>query len=184
MAGWVRLAVQCVSAEFSYWSTCLCFNIFAFSGEAQQNQVGVGEGFQQRCFQRLGLTFNVPWECLRNETNSHLSFARHHFNTIGGGEDHTVRAWIASIKTRTSQPGDNLRHVLHRFNAWDGATSSVVEQGFSKVSKCHGSLRHLSAGTLIFRSQSSLGCQRVFTRMGRGRPSGSGALGAMLGQRP
>eukprot|EP00973_Karenia_brevis_P091270 12406719-Karenia_brevis.AAC.1 len=101
-------------------------------------QVGFDNNFQQQCFERLGLAFQVPWQQLRHEFKLHELCARHCHQKKNSD---ACSAWVdAVVSTQFShkpagprREGQTLLKVLHRLQAWNGASSSIVEQGFSKI---------------------------------------------------
>ena len=143
MAGWVRLSIECIDLEFPHWKTFLSFGIFDLSSSS--GKVGFHDEFQEECFHRLGLAFEVNSENLKSQFNAYAPFARHHFKSKGGksGFTKSIDAWSAAVCSvkRRSHDSACLLQILHHFQAWDAATTSVVEQAFSSIAQCHSKTR-------------------------------------------
>ena len=142
MACYVRLATQCVDVEFPGWRCILAFTVFDVSGDGQKS-TGSSCDFAQECWQRLGVTFGVPSNRLEEEANALTPMVRHQF-ALAGGKGTWAQAWAVSTQSmRAKKPRQVqcLFPVVTRLQAWDGVSTSVVEQGFSQITRVLGHWR-------------------------------------------
>ena len=142
MACYVRLATQCVISEFPGWRCLLAFSVFNVSHETRTS-TGFSGDFVQECWMRLGQTFRVPCKQLEEEAKRLTPMARHQFE-LAKGSITWAAAWAAAIRDfmgSTRQPLTCLPQVVSRLQAWDGVTSSIVEQGFSVITRILGHWR-------------------------------------------
>lgn len=140
MACYVRLATQCVNAEFPGWRCLLAFSVFNVSGKTS---TGFSGEFVQECWQRLGETFRVPSKQLEEEAKRLTPMARHHFE-MAKGDFTWAQAWAAATRDfleSRREPLECLPQVVTRLQAWDGVSTSVVEQGFSVIHRILGHWR-------------------------------------------
>lgn len=142
MCNWVRLAITCIEFEFPQWHTLYCFAIFDES--ANRGQHGLADDFEEAAFARLAMAISVSTEELKAEYMGHVAFATASY--LENESRGVVAAWVDAIRrpNGASAPklrlpkGNALRTVLHAFQAWDGMTSSGVEQSFSKHARVIG----------------------------------------------
>ena len=142
MACYVRLATQCVNAEFPGWRCLLAFSVFNVSGKTQTS-TGFSSDFVQECWQRLGKTFRVPSKQLEEEAKRMTPMARHQFE-LAKGDKTWAQAWAAATRDfldSRREPLECVPQVVTRLQAWDGVSTSVVEQGFSVIHRIHGHWR-------------------------------------------
>ncbi len=142
MACWVKLAIQCINLEFPAWLPLHSFCVFDLSGRT----VGMGTNtdFHQTCFARLAKMFAVDAAQLQSEYLRCGSYAMSQFRMAGGGK--SCPSWVAAV----TKPGAGLRlgtsalmKILHVFQAWDGMTTSGIEQTFSRVKRVVGPHKEL-----------------------------------------
>ena len=150
MASWVRLAALCVDVEFPGWKCMMAFTVFDGTCDGRKS-TGFPADFAQDCWQRLGATFEVDPKQLEEEANAMVPHARHEFamanagSSMGSSDQERIlsassytwaEAWASATQTvleRAPNRVQSLLPVVSRLQAWDGISSSVVEQGFSRT---------------------------------------------------
>ncbi len=97
MAGWVRLSIQCMDYEYPAWHLLLSFSAFDLASRIRQRSThGLGEGFADKCFQRLAAAFDGDVAELRAQHADHVAFATAHFTKHE--KDGFAAVWTASVK--------------------------------------------------------------------------------------
>ena len=134
---YTRLAIKTLQAEFPAFSLLACFRMFnvgpATRAQAAEDARQLTDG-AERLSQVLG--FGVA--AFVDEYQLHEPIARHEARQ---GRLSNVDAWSRAVhrtatrqrQVRQNYPSGVLRVVLARYAAWTGATTSGVEQFFSKM---------------------------------------------------
>ena len=144
MAGWARLSIQSVNAEYPSWHLLLSFQCFRIVARERQitGDHGFGNRFNDECFQRLAAAFGGTTAAMSKAHGDHFTYARAHF--IKNPSEGWAQACIAALSRPSGVrlPLDNgFRSSVHSLQAWDGFTTSPLERGFSALSNVVGKHR-------------------------------------------
>ena len=135
------MALNTCHAEFPEFELGASWSIFDLS--ATDNTLRMGREdrqshaeFKQKCLCRLAKVFKLNQTKLVTEYEDYLPFARETFKRGAMG---CCEAWAhawkllqAKRESRERHPGEELGKLLMNYGAFDGATTSGVEQLFSK----------------------------------------------------
>ncbi len=135
MACWVRLAIQRVEFEFPRWLPVHSFCVFDLSCRAH----GRIENHDNEYFKRLGQLLKLDPVQLRDEFKQCHHYASVHFEE--SGRRGSSASWAAALRKRGVATHKCLAKAVRILQAWDGMTTSGVEQTFSKAEKMLGSRR-------------------------------------------
>ncbi len=133
MQCWVWLATSTIRTEFPKWDITQCLTVFNLDvGDAQ------GESGRNRDMHvdRLAQILRLPPECLRAELDDVLPVA---FQVKSNGKGMSnMEAWRSAVNRLTDRGTaygslHTLRQTLIRACAWQGCSTSGVEQTFSRV---------------------------------------------------
>jgi hypothetical protein len=147
LAAWVRLTSATVRAEFPDWDVISAFNAFSLKVDPDSPKANA---FIAKCLERLAKTFNVDSRALMLQFTDFRKFALVKHKTGLNNFD----SWKASVlqlspQARSHHERGALFHVLARYGAFIGASTSCVERTFSAVQHTAGLLRgSLSPGAL------------------------------------
>ena len=137
MQSFVALAVQTLRAEFPCFELLSSFGIF---NVAPSQKTVCNQSDERTCtsIQRLAQVFSCDSEALMSEFLDHQPIARH---AATQGHDN-FNAWkFAVLKTRSrassrsNHPSDALHVILVCYGAFNGCTTSGVEQMFSQIAQ-------------------------------------------------
>ena len=137
MQCWTRLAVSVVRAEFPSWELLYAFGLRDVSGRAarQGSTDAEQQDFRQSSLARLATVFGVDLNTLTAEFEDHEPIAQSLYKQA---RISCWEAWADAVKrtqlhasSRARHPAVALKEVLLRYGAYNGATSSGVEQCFT-----------------------------------------------------
>lgn len=154
MSTWVALCGSVVLAEFPREDLMASFSVFDLSTKARQVEDGDPEHLAWRdlAFKKIAAALHVDRAALQSEFEDHAGLVSQLLRTTGGT---TFEAWRAAVKRTQSRaslrrvhPATALWPVLLRLGAWNGATTSGVEQTFSVQHRAFMPCRdHMSLAT-------------------------------------
>ncbi len=132
MRVWVWLAVTTMKAELPHWEVTLAFTIFQLDRHAPSGAVDATA--LPEYFARLGRVFGVPERDLRDEWALVLPVAVE-MRRSGTGVSN-VDAWrhaLTELPRRAKNECPSLSRVMQSYVAYQGCTTSGVEQNFSNI---------------------------------------------------
>ena len=131
MRVWVHLAKQVLAAEFPEFDLINSFSVFGLREDAPPSYVDVR-------LRRLAKTFRVPG--FPTEFRTHWHDARRAHQQAGLRKP-CAQPWFAALAANPAQlPADALRTILLRYACF-AASTSKVEQSFSKIANALGAVR-------------------------------------------
>ncbi len=133
MACWTRLAIQRAAFEFPQWLPMHGFCMFdlGIKPDVLKEDHHVDE-----CIDRLGQLLQLDRGHFQEEFKRCQHYAFVHFQEKGGRGRNSA-SWAAGLQKR------GVSNSVHILQAWDGMTTSGVEQTFSKAQHAVGSRREL-----------------------------------------
>ena len=135
----VHLAVETLKAEFPAYEILSAFTMFNLTVNAQERFNTSDHALsRETAATRLCNVFGVPLQCFLDEFSDHLPIALRAHITDKLQPFHAWKLAVQKTQNRKSvserHPASNLKSILMRFGAFNGFTTSGVEQLFSKVS--------------------------------------------------
>ena len=131
---YTRLAVETLEAEFPSFELLACFHILNVAPN-----VDVRSEFQEfsSALGRLAQVLELDEEELAEELQVHEAIARHEASqgrsTFDAWKQAVLRTSACQRSVREHFPCNNLWKLLTRYGAWSGASTSGIEQLFSRV---------------------------------------------------
>ena len=133
----VRLAAETVKAEYPSYALISAFQVFSLTAAGAQSELDEERGVEA-ALTRLAQALGLDSQGLIEQFLDHQPIAMHEAQAT---RCTALAAWMAAVQrtsaaqasTRRRHPSDLLRAVLIRHSAWNGATTSGVEQLFSKA---------------------------------------------------
>ena len=131
---YTRLAVETLEAEFPSFELLACFHILNVAPN-----VDVRSEFQEfsSALGRLAQVVELDEEELAEELQVHEGIARHEASqgrsTFDAWKQAVLRTSACQRSVREHFPCENLWKLLTRHGAWSGASTSGIEQLFSRV---------------------------------------------------
>ncbi|CAE7207689.1 unnamed protein product, partial [Symbiodinium sp. CCMP2592] len=152
---YTKLALQTLMAEFPSFGCLMAFRAFQLgvggcNSRKRKNPTGPGAQTRQECVERLALLCDLPKDTLLEQLEArsksdHRPAAQAVYNSTDVDTfDAWKRAWLSYENAsggRKRHPGDVLGEALQRFGAYNGCTSSGVEQSFGKQTQLFGKQR-------------------------------------------
>lgn len=141
MQAFTSLAVKALAAELPGHDLLNAFCIFDCHGRSARfrGDEDARVDANIKAAERLAQVFNVEVDGLYNEHLDHEGIALHGHRSRNLSN---FEAWKSAIlrtrargSTKKNHPSDNLLRVLIRYGAFNGATTSGVEQSFSRLEK-------------------------------------------------
>ena len=142
MQAFTSLAAKALAAELPGHDLLNAFSLFNCHGRSarlRDDDVAAFEANKIKSAERLAKVFKVEVENLYNEHLDHEGIA------LYGARSRNLsnfEAWKSAVlrtrsrrSTREAHPSDSLLRVLIRYGAFTGATTSGVEQSFSRLEK-------------------------------------------------
>ena len=131
MQAWLQLVASTLKSEFPHWEVLSGFSVFNLhDAETEDKTDNV---------RRLAKAFKLDSQTLYDELADHEHIARQIQKSTGGS---SLRAWTCALQKtqarkdlRTRHPCAQLRAVLVRYAAYQGISTSPVEQAFSKLGR-------------------------------------------------
>ena len=132
MKVFVHLAAQTIEAEYPSFSIIAAFACF----DVQPSTTELDMAAQEKHLRRLSQVLNVDFEQLQCQFGDHLPIAIHsasnkRLTNVAAWSDAVRRTSTAQKPTQMRHPSDILKIVLVRYVAWQGCSTSGVEQFFS-----------------------------------------------------
>lgn len=138
MRCWVYLATCTIQAEFPRWEVTQCMSVFKIA-DSTNNNVNGGNGHgRQMQLQRVAQVLGLSADRLAAQIDMVLPYVA----SIKGQSESmtTVDAWRSAIQRLSNKKSmrfwgkvQTLKKALLRLCAWQGSTTSAVEQMFSKL---------------------------------------------------
>jgi hypothetical protein len=130
---WVFLAVHTLRAEFPQWELTQSFIIFDLS---QQRVAGATNASLDHCFARIAQAFKLDASELKAQWEDVLPLAHCVHNSSNGCSNDqawqlAVRRILADARVVRNHPVGTLVQAPTRYMAYNGCTTSGVEQNFS-----------------------------------------------------
>ena len=131
---YMRLAIETLEAEFPSFELLSCFHVLNVSPN-----VDVRAEFEEfsSALRRLSQVLELDEEQLAFEMGAHEAIARHEASqgrsTFDSWKQAVLRTSRSQRAVREHFPCDNLWELLTRYGAWSGASTSGIEQLFSRV---------------------------------------------------
>jgi hypothetical protein len=160
MTNWTKLSMDACKAEFPEFELKACFSIFDCSDATMkllrdEDNGSVVRDFQAKSLRRLCLVFNKPFAETLEEFEDFRPIAVQEYKRLG----HNFEAWSSpvqkvrtqgrcNVRTRENHPVVHLTGLIQEYGAYDGATTSGVEQMFGKQLKQFGAQRTELSQTL------------------------------------
>ncbi|CAJ1418510.1 unnamed protein product [Effrenium voratum] len=146
----VALAVDTVKAEFPGHDIVMAFNAFDVSKAHTNRRMASRENHQENAktsLERIANVLLLPAQTLHDQYLDILPIALHEAATSGRSPFESWRnAVLRARKGKGSgHPTDVLGQALAYYGAWNGLTTSGVEQGFSKIERLIPKDRRLMA---------------------------------------
>ena len=137
MKRWVQMAAEVAQAEYPSFDLLSSFSVLDISTRAQRKTSDPDseqDRFHDEAVERLAKVFRVDASALHAQLTDVGRIAEHVFKT------HKISVWEAwrqavhrtQHRLKQTHPVDALIPVLQRYLAWNGMTSSGVEQTFTK----------------------------------------------------
>lgn len=141
MQAFTSLAVKALAAELPGHDLLNAFCLFDCHGRSARFRGDEAARLETniRSAERLAQVFNLEVDGLYNEHLDHEGIALHGHRSRNLSN---FEAWKSAVlrtrarrSTKENHPSDNLLRVLIRYGAFSGATTSGVEQSFSRLEK-------------------------------------------------
>ena len=137
MKTWVRMAAEVAQAEYPSFDLLNSFSVFDISTRSRRQNADPDieqDRFHDEAVERLAKVFDVDVNAFQSQLLDIGKIAAHFFKTqkIAVWEAWRMAVSRAQSRLQKTHPVDSLVPILQRYLAWNGMTSSGVEQTFTK----------------------------------------------------